>query len=101
MIRKAYLKKVEARLERLGEDIEFLKEKAGTATADARDRFARQVAELQSKAETAKNRIKTVRASGEMNWGRLKKGADDALDDLKLAVDHTIQWFRKTGSDKQ
>lgn len=101
MIRNAYLKKVEVRLERLGEDIESLAKKAESASADARDVVARRIAVLQSKAETARDRIKVVRAAGEMNWGLLKKGADEALDDLKQAVDNTFQRFRKTGSGKR
>ncbi len=101
MIRNAYLKKVEVRLERLGEDIESLAKKAESASADVRDVVARQIAVLQSKAETARDRIKVVREAGEMNWGLLKKGADDALDDLKQAVDNTVQRFRKTGSGKR
>ncbi len=100
MIRNAYLRKVEARFERLGEEIDSLKRRAETATADAREIVTRQVGMLQSKADTARERIKVLRASGEMSWGRLKKGVDDALDDLKHAVDNTFQRFRKTGSDK-
>lgn len=101
MIRNAYLKKVEVRLERLGEEIESLKKKAETATADAREIVTRQVGALQSKADTARERIKALRASGDLSWGRLKKGVDDALDDLKHAVDNTFHRFRKTGSDKR
>jgi len=101
MIRNAYLKKVEIRLERLGEDIESLARKAESASADVRDTVVRQISVLQSKAEKARDSIKVVRAGGELNWGRLKKGADEALDDLKQAVDHTIRLFRKTGSGKR
>ena len=101
MIRNAYLKKVEARLERLGQDIDSLAKKAESASADVRDLVARQIVVLQSKAETARDRIKVVRAAGELNWGRLKKEADDALDDLKRAVDNTYHRIRKTGSGKR
>ncbi|MBI5906312.1 MAG: hypothetical protein HZB86_12345 [Deltaproteobacteria bacterium] len=101
MIRNAYLRKVETRLEHLGEDIESLKRKADGATADVRDIISRQVAVLQSKADAARERIKVVRAAGETSWGRLKKGADDALDDLKRSVDSTFQRFRKTGTGRR
>jgi ElaB/YqjD/DUF883 family membrane-anchored ribosome-binding protein len=101
MIRNAYLKKVESRLEHLREDIESLKKKADGATADVRDIISRQSAVLQTKAETAREGIKVVRAAGETNWGRMKSGADDALDDLKKAVDATFQRFRRTGTGKR
>ena len=101
MIRNAYLKKVESRLERLGEDIESLAKKAESSSADVRDIVARQIVVLRSKTEMARDRIKVVRAAGELNWGRLKKGADDSLDDLKRAVDHTFRLFRKSGSGKR
>ncbi|RJP25829.1 MAG: hypothetical protein C4529_00055 [Deltaproteobacteria bacterium] len=101
MIRNAYLKKVESRLEHLREDIESLKRKADGATADVREIISRQSALLQAKADTARDRIKVVQAAGETSWGRLKKGADDALDDLKKAVDATFQRFRRTGTGKR
>jgi ElaB/YqjD/DUF883 family membrane-anchored ribosome-binding protein len=101
MIRNAYLKKVEARLGRLGEDIDSLAKKAESASADVREIVARQIAVLRSKTVTARDRIQVVRAAGERNWGLLKKGADDALDDLKQAVDNAYQRIRKTGSGKR
>lgn len=101
MIRNAYLKKAEARLEQLGEHVESLREKAASATADVRDLYLRQIEMLQSKADVAREKIRIVRTAGESSWGRLKDGADEAIEELKKAVDSTVQRFRKTGSDKR
>ena len=99
MIRNAYVRKIEERLDRLTREIDSVRSRAGEVTADARVRFNRQVDEIRVQAETVRKRVREVRDARTSDWGRLKKGVDEALDELKRSIDSAIQRLRKTGSD--
>ncbi len=101
MVRNAYLKKVEERLSRLDEEIDVLRKRAESTSAEARAMFVRQVASLQSQAESARERIRSVREAGAASWGVLKKGVDESIRDLRKGIDEAVQRFRKTGSDNR
>lgn len=101
MIRNAYIRKAEERIERLVEEIDSLRKRAETATAEARTILGREADGIRAKAETVRKRIRDVRVAEATDWGRLKKGVEDSLGDLKQAVDGAVQRFRKTGSDNR
>jgi hypothetical protein len=101
MIRNAYIRKIERRLEGLTGEIDSVKTTAGEIAAEARSVFNQQVDGIRGKAEIVRRRIREVRAAEASDWGLLKKGVEEALDDLKRSVDTTIQWLRKTGSDRR
>ena len=101
MIRNAYIRKIENRLERLTGEIDSAKSTTGDIAAEARSVFSQQVDGIRGKTETVRKRIREVRAAEASDWGRLKEGVEEALDDLKRSVDSTVQWLRKTGSDKR
>jgi hypothetical protein len=101
MIRNAYIRKTEKRLERLTGEIDSAKSAAGEIATEARSVFGQQVDGIRGKAETVRKRIREVRAAEASDWGWLKKGVEEALDDLKRSVDTTVQWLRKTGSDRR
>lgn len=98
MIRKTYIRKVEARLANLEEDIDRLRNRIATPVVEMRERVEREILDLRSKAEEVKRRVRAVEAAGASNWGLLKNAVDDGLKDLGHAIDETIEKFRKTGS---
>ena len=79
MIRKTYIRKVEARLARLEEDIERLRNRMAVPVGEIRDRVEREIPVLHSKAEAVRKRIRAVEAAGATNWGLLKNAVDDGL----------------------
>ncbi len=99
MIRKTYIRKVEARLARLEEDIERLRNRMAVPVGEIRDRFEREIPVLHSKAEAVRKRIRAVEAAGATNWGLLKNAVDDGLRDLGQALDVAIDKFRKAVPD--
>lgn len=98
MIRRAYIRKVEGRLERLEGDIDRLLKRMTTPVGDLRGRIDREIRDLQSKAETVRERIRAIDAAGASNWGRLKHAVEEGLQELGQAVDEAVARFRKTGS---
>jgi len=98
MIRKTYIRKVEARLATLEEDIDRLRNRMAAPAGEIRDRVEREILDLRSKAETVRKRVRDVEAAGATNWGRLKYAVDDGIKELGQAIDEAIEKFRKTGS---
>ena len=98
MIRRAYIRKVEDRLERLEGDIDHLLKRMATPVGDLGDRIDREIRGLRSKAEVVRERIHAIDAAGASNWGRLKYAVEEGLKELGEAVDEAVARFRKTGS---
>jgi hypothetical protein len=95
MIRKAYLKKTGERLEDLEDDISRLREKAEKMESEARRKFQDTLEVLRYKQESSRERIEDLRAAAAGDWGRFKGGVEESLADLKRAVDHAVERFRK------
>ena len=95
MLKKAYLKKVEARLEEWGDEISKLGADAEKAKTDIKAKYQEQLAVLRSKQAVARNRISELREAGGDNWGKLKSGVEDSIDDLRKAVDNAISKLKK------
>ena len=98
MIRKTYIRKVEARLALLEEDIERLRNRMAAPVGEIRDRAEREILDLRMKTEAVRKRIRAVEAAGATNWGRLKNAVEEGLKDLGQAIDQTLEKLRKTGS---
>jgi predicted nucleic acid-binding Zn-ribbon protein len=98
MIRRTYIRKVEARLSRLEDDIDRLRNRMAAPVGEIRDRVEREILDLRSKAEDVRKRIRAVEAAGTSDWGRLKNAVEDGLKDLGQAIDGTIEKFRKAVS---
>ena len=98
MIRRAYVRKVEDRLERLEYDIDHLRKRMATPVGDIRDGSDREIRVLRAKSEVVRERIRTVEAAGASNWGRLKDSVEEGLKELGQVVGEAVERFRKTGS---
>ncbi|MGE5190392.1 MAG: hypothetical protein ACM3NF_10070 [Gemmatimonadota bacterium] len=96
MIRNAFLKRVEAILETLDEEIGGIAAKAEKAGTDARIRYDGEIAVLRMKREAVGAKIRQVREAGGASWGALKNGVQEALDDLKKAIENAIDRLRKS-----
>lgn len=95
MLRTQFLKKVEARLEELGREIDKIKARAETAEAAAKAKYQEQIEILRSKQDAARKQLGKVRDAGSASWGHLKGGAEKAYDELKKAVDTAIETLKK------
>jgi len=98
MIRRAYVRKVEDRLERLEYDIDHLRKQMATPVGDIRDGSDREIRVLRTKSEAVRERIRTVEAAGASNWGHLKYSVEEELKELGQAVEEAAERFRKTGA---
>src|SRR5512139_2338934 len=98
MIRRAYVRKVEDRLERLEYDIDHLRKRMATPVGDIRDGSEREIRVLRAKSEAVRMRIRTVESAEGSTWGRLKNPVEEGLKELGQAVNEAVERFRKTGS---
>lgn len=96
MIRKAFLKRVESALETLEEDIDRIAAKAEKVEADVRIRYDEEIDVLRMKQEAVRAKVQQVRDAGAGSWGMLKRGVQDATDDLKKAVEKAVERLRKS-----
>ncbi|MCL5966578.1 MAG: hypothetical protein M1550_05155 [Deltaproteobacteria bacterium] len=101
MIRNTYLRKVEAVLKRLDDEIDTLSHKSEKASAEAKEIYNEQIEILRAKAGAARAKLREVREAGAGSWGEFKKGAEFAIDDLRKAIDNAIARVKKTGSDNR
>jgi hypothetical protein len=98
MIRRAYIRKMEDRLERLESDFNNLRNRMATPEGDNRGRIDQEIRDFRTKAEVVRKRIRAVEAAGASSWGHLKYAVDEGLKELgKIAID-AAERFRNTGS---
>ena len=98
MIRKTYIRKVEARLAQLEEDIDRLRNRLASPVGEIKDRIDREFADLRTKADVVRKGIRAVESSGETQWGRLKKTVDEGMKELGHALAQALEKVRKTGA---
>ncbi|HEY7587112.1 MAG TPA: hypothetical protein VH866_11460 [Candidatus Deferrimicrobiaceae bacterium] len=95
MLKKAYIRKMEAKLEEWGDEVSKLGAEAAKAKTELKSRYQEQLEVLRSRQAAARNRISELREAGGDNWGKLKSGVEDSIDDLKKAVDNAISKLKK------
>ncbi|MBD9356510.1 sll1863 family stress response protein [Methylomonas albis] len=88
--KEAYQEKFEAQLREWAAEIEVLKAKADTATAEAKIVYFGQIEELHAKQTAAQTKLQELRASGEQAWEALKPGLEHAWHDLRTAIDDAV-----------
>ncbi len=96
MVRNAFLKRVASTLETLDDEIDRLTAKAEKAGRDAKIRYDEELAVLRMKRETVRTKVQQVRDAGAGSWGSLKSGVQDAMDDLKNAIEKAVERLRKS-----
>ena len=98
MVRRAYIRKVEDRLEGLEYKVDHFRKQMTTPAGDIRDRIEQEIRELRAKAEVVRKKIRAVEAAEASTWGRLKGAVDEGLEELGKVVDEAVEHFRKTGT---
>ena len=98
MIRRAYIRKVDYRLERLENKIDYFRKQMAAPVGDIREKIEREIRDLRAKAEVVRTKIRDVETAEASTWGRLKSVVDEGLKELEKVVDEAIERFRKTGT---
>ena len=98
MVRRAYIRKVEDRLERLENKIDYFRKQMATPVGDIREKIEQEIRDLRAKGGVVRKKIRIVEAAEASTWGRLKSTVDEGLKDLEKVVDEAIERFRKTGT---
>ena len=90
----AYRQKREAELKELNARLELLESKADKAKAELKIGFDEQIYELKEKRDNLKGKIDELKeASGEA-WSDMTKGVEEAVTDLKTALDVAATRFK-------
>jgi len=90
--KEEFQKKLEVRLQELDVEIAKLREQGSDLKDDAKVRWDRKLAELETKREAASAKLAEVADSTAMAWKDVQKGAQAAWDDLEQA-------FREASSE--
>ena len=84
---------MEARLKTLDAEIEKLREKGSDLKDEAKVKWERKMADLETKRETARTKLAQVRDSSGEAWKDVQKGAQAAWDDLDKAYQDAAKEF--------
>ena len=93
-MKEAYEKKLQAKLDEWGAEIDKLKAKADGLEADAQLEYYKQIEELRSMQESAHNKLAELRAAGDDAWEDLKAGIESAWDSLGNALKLAASRFK-------
>jgi peptidoglycan hydrolase CwlO-like protein len=75
----------EKELNQLGKEVDELRQKLATATADAREALKRKLDELEPKEAEAKKKLAELQAAAADRWEDLKTGTSNAIAEFKKA----------------
>jgi chromosome segregation ATPase len=89
-----YIKQIQNTLDDVSKDIDKLKEKAQSATGDARAKIDSTIATLKAQQETATKKLQELRSSTGAAWGEMKTGMSKAADDLRKAYEDAAKHFK-------
>lgn len=91
--RQAYERKLRGRLDEWRADITKLKAKAEQAEADAQLTYYKEIEELRTQQEAARDKLDELRDASDDAWEDLKIGVEKAWDDMSDAVKKAIGRF--------
>ena len=92
--KELYKQKFQAQLDEWKADIDKLKAKASSSTADAQLDMNKLVDDLNAKVELATGKLAELASASEEAWGSLKTGVESAWDSLKSSVREGVSRFR-------
>ena len=90
-LKNAYAQKFEAELNSLSADIDKLKAKAQSASADLKIKLNKQVEEFQLKRDAARTKFEEYKSASGDKLEALKGGLEKAWNDLKTSVDQSLR----------
>lgn len=81
--RTEYVEKLSAQMVEWDNQIDRLKDKAASATADSKADYSQAIAALQQKREEAALKLQGISAASEEDWEDLKKGTDQVWGEVR------------------
>lgn len=90
----AYVEKFEAQLAEWKADIDKLRARADSASADAKLDLLEQIDRLRSKRDEARDRLDEIRKAGEDSWKDLRDRSEKAWGDLSTGIREALNRFR-------
>jgi TolA-binding protein len=89
-----YIKQIENTLDDVSKKISELKDKAQSATGEARAKIESTIATLKTQQEAAGKKLQELRSSTGAAWGEMKTGMSKAVDELHKAYDDAAKHFK-------
>ena len=93
-MKETYEKKLQAQLDEWGAEIDKLKAKADNAEADTQLEYYKQIEELRSTQESAKEKLAALKEASDDAWEDLKAGLDSAWGSLGSALKSATSRFK-------
>ena len=85
--KKTYEATAEAKMQKLGAEIDALQAKASLATADAKVKYQEQLEVLKAKRSEAKVKLDSLKDSAGNAWEEMQTGVESAWKELQSAFD--------------
>ena len=95
MTRDEYVARLKAQLDRWNEDVARWEAQAKVAQADAKKRLEEQLALLRAQRENALYNLTLLQKASATAWTDLSRGADQAWEKMRAAVDKARTHFEK------
>ena len=92
--KEAYRQSAEAKLKEWNARMDLLKAKAEQADAEARIEYSRRIQELEIKGSEVRDMLDRMKTGSGNAWRDLKSGVEEAIVDLKRAVDRAYAQFK-------
>lgn len=93
--RDAYVAKLKEQLDRWNADMARWEDKAKSAQAEMKERYARELDVLKAQRELARYNLRLLEGASAAAWSDLRKGADDAWERMREATATAATWFEK------
>ncbi len=93
-MKEAYQKKMQAKLDEWGTEIDKLKAKADKAEADAQLEYHKEIERFREKQQAAQQKLDELKESGEDAWEDLKAGIESSWDSLGDALKSAASRFK-------
>ena len=90
----AYTRKLEAEIEEWNAEIDLLRAKAKSASADAQLDYEQQIDDLKSKRDEMEVKLQELNDASAGAWEDVKRGVDRAWKDMSAAVEAATSRFR-------
>ena len=95
--RDAYVAKLKEQLDHWNADMARWEEKARSAQADMKERYARELEVLKAQRELARYNLRLLEDASASAWSDLRKGTDEAWERMREATVSAASWFEKKG----
>lgn len=97
--KETYQQKIQEQLDEWRSDIDRLKEKAKTATADKKLKYQETIDRMELKMDEGKSKLKDLKESGAEAWDAVKDGADSIWDTMKATFAEVKERLRDKDDD--